>query len=59
MQNAEDSKVETGQNGLDEQLVEYLVSRAKGSGLHLTGEGGVLPQLTNRLREHAPEGENH
>lgn len=36
VENAEDSKPETGLDGLDEQLV----SRAKAGGLDLTGEGG-------------------
>jgi hypothetical protein len=47
VENVEDSKLETGLDGLDEQLVAQLVSRAKAGGLALTGEGGVLAQLTN------------
>ena len=31
----------------DEQLVAMLVDRARGDGLKLTGEGGLLQQLTN------------
>lgn len=42
---------------MDEQLVEQLVSRAKAGGLKLTGEGGVLQQLTKRLLESALDGE--
>jgi putative transposase len=57
VENAEDSKPETGLDGLDEQLVAQLVSRAKAGGLQLTGEGGVLAQLTKRLLESALEGE--
>jgi putative transposase len=57
VENAEDSKPETGLDGLDEQLVEQLVSRAKAGGLKLTGEGGVLQQLTKRLLESALDGE--
>jgi len=57
VENAEDSKPETGLDGLDEQLVAQLVSRAKAGGLALTGEGGVLAQLTKRLLESALEGE--
>ncbi|MEU4526582.1 IS256 family transposase [Amycolatopsis sp. NPDC024027] len=57
VENAEDSKAETGLDGLDEQLVAQLVSRAKAGGLALTGEGGVLAQLTKRLLESALEGE--
>ncbi|MEV4052720.1 IS256 family transposase [Amycolatopsis sp. NPDC049688] len=57
VENAEDSTPETGLDGLDEQLVAQLVSRAKAGGLALTGEGGVLAQLTKRLLESALEGE--
>jgi putative transposase len=57
VENAEDPTLETGLDGLDEQLVAQLVSRAKAGGLALTGEGGVLAQLTKRLLESALEGE--
>jgi putative transposase len=57
VENAEDSKPETGLDGLDEQLLAQLVSRARAGGLALTGEGGVLAQLTKRLLESALEGE--
>ncbi len=57
VENAEDSKPETGPDGLDEQLVTELVSRAKAGGLALTGEGGVLAQLTKWMLESALEGE--
>nr|WP_230862934.1 IS256 family transposase [Amycolatopsis camponoti] len=59
VENTEDSKPksETGLGGLDEQLVAQLESRAKAGGLALTGEGGVLAQLTKRLLESALEGE--
>lgn len=43
--------------GLDEQLISQLVDRAKAGGLQLTGEGGVLQQLTKRLLESALDGE--
>jgi putative transposase len=46
-----------GLDGLDEQLIDQLVDRARTSGLRLTGEGGVLRQLTKRLLESALEGE--
>lgn len=46
----------TGSGGLD-GLVDQLVDRAKAGGLRLTGEGGVLQQLTKRLLESALEGE--
>lgn len=46
---------------LDEQLIGQLVDRARASGLQLTGEGGLLQQLTKRVLESALEGEitNH
>jgi transposase-like protein len=57
VENTEDSTPATGLDGLDEQLVAQLLSSAKASGLKLTGEGGVLQQLTKRLLESALEGE--
>jgi transposase-like protein len=44
-------------DGLDEELINQLVDRAKTGGLRLTGEGGVLQQLTKRLLESALDGE--
>src|SRR5205814_5985770 len=41
----------------DEQLVAMLVDRARGDGLKLTGEGGLLQQLTKRVLESALDGE--
>ena len=41
----------------DEQLIGQLVERARSGGLQLTGEGGVLQQLTKQLLESALEGE--
>ncbi|ROO51981.1 transposase-like protein [Micromonospora sp. Llam0] len=41
----------------DEQLIALLVDRARGDGLKLTGEGGLLQQLTKRVLESALEGE--
>jgi transposase-like protein len=41
----------------DEQLVAMLVDRARSEGLQLTGEGGLLQQLTKKLLESALEGE--
>ncbi|EST18324.1 hypothetical protein M878_45390 [Streptomyces roseochromogenus subsp. oscitans DS 12.976] len=41
----------------DEQLVAMLVDRARNDGLQLTGEGGLLQQLTKRALESALEGE--
>ncbi len=33
----------------DEQLIAMLVERARSEGLQLTGEGGLLQQLTKRV----------
>ncbi|SIN35855.1 Transposase (or an inactivated derivative) [Micromonospora cremea] len=41
----------------DEQLIAMLVDRARGEGLKLTGEGGLLQQLTKRVLESALDGE--
>lgn len=42
---------------VDDKLIEELVGRAPAEGLQLTGEGGLLQQLTKRLLESALEGE--
>ncbi len=42
---------------VDDQLIDELVGRAQAEGLQLTGEGGLLQQLTERLLESALEGE--
>jgi hypothetical protein len=39
----------------DEQLVAMLVDRARSEGLQLTGQGGLLKQLTKRVLESALE----
>ena len=44
-------------DGLDDQLINQLVDRAKTGGLQLTGEGGLLQELTKRLLESALDGE--
>ncbi|MDX3097201.1 IS256 family transposase [Streptomyces sp. ME19-03-3] len=49
--------VELSADVLDEQLLGQLVDRARASGLQLTGEGGLLQQLTKRVLESALEGE--
>ncbi|QYX82731.1 IS256 family transposase [Streptomyces akebiae] len=54
--------VESAQSGpsvpvSDEQLVAMLVERARSEGLQLTGQGGLLQQLTKRVLESALEGE--
>jgi putative transposase len=53
----EDPDITAGLDGLDDQLINQLIDRAKTGGLQLTGEGGVLQQLTKRLLESALEGE--
>lgn len=42
---------------VDNRLIDELVDRAQAEGLQLTGEGGLLQQLTKRLLESALEGE--
>ena len=44
-------------DAVDEQLIAQLAGRARAGGLALTGEGGLLAQLTKRLVESALEGE--
>ena len=44
-------------DAVDEQLIDRLVGRAREGGLQLSGEGGLLAQLTKRLVESALEGE--
>src|SRR4051812_15482879 len=41
----------------DERLVAMLVDRGRSEGVQLTGEGGLLQQLTKRVLESALEGE--
>jgi transposase-like protein len=43
--------------GVDAQLVAQLVAQARTAGLQLTGEGGLLQQLTKRVLEAALDGE--
>jgi putative transposase len=57
VKHAEDSKPESGLDGLDERLIDQLIGQAKAGGLKLTGAGGMLQQLTKRLLESALEGE--
>ena len=42
---------------VDGRLVEQLVGRAREQGVALTGESGLLGQLTKRVLESALEGE--
>ena len=44
-------------DAVDEQLIARLAGRASACGLRLTGEGGLLAQLTESLVESAVEGE--
>lgn len=46
-----------GLDAVDEQLIARLAGKARVGGLQLTGEGGLLAQLTKRLVESALEGE--
>ncbi len=46
-----------GLDAVDEQLIAQLAGRARVGGLQLTGEGGVLAELTKRLVESALDGE--
>jgi putative transposase len=56
-EDAENPKPAAGLDGVDEQLINQLVSRARTGGLQLTGEGGLLQELTKRLLESALDGE--
>ncbi len=42
--------------GVHDRFLNGLVARARAEGLQLTGEGGLLQQLTKRLLESALEG---
>ncbi|MFI6063324.1 IS256 family transposase [Streptomyces sp. NPDC051286] len=44
-------------DALGDQLIGQLVDRARADGIQLTGEGGLLQQLTKRILESALEGE--
>jgi putative transposase len=44
-------------DGVDAELVGRLVEQARAAGLQLTGEGGLLQQLTKRVVEAALDGE--
>jgi putative transposase len=46
-----------GLDAVDEQLIARLTGKAREAGLALTGEGGLLAQLTKRLVESALDGE--
>src|SRR4051794_7797006 len=44
-------------DGVDGELVGQLVDQARAAGLQLTGDGGLLQQLTKRVLEAALDGE--
>jgi putative transposase len=44
-------------DGVDAELVTRLVEQARAAGVQLTGDGGLLQQLTKRVLESALEGE--
>ena len=47
-----DAAVSTrGLDAVDEKLIAQLADRARAGGLALTGEGGLLAELTKRLVE--------
>ena len=54
---AETSEAGSVPAAADGRFIEVLVARAQTEGLQLTGEGGLLQQLTKRLLESALEGE--
>jgi putative transposase len=54
---AESDNPTTEAAGVDQELVGRLVAQAREQGLELTGEGGLLQQLTKRVLESALEGE--
>jgi putative transposase len=43
--------------GVDQELIGRLVAQAREQGMELTGEGGLLAELTRRVLESALEGE--
>ncbi len=54
---ARPSEEEAAPAAVDDRFPNELVARAQSDGLQLTGEGGLLQQLTKRLLESALEGE--
>lgn len=57
MESVEQATSPSASGTSDEQLIAMLVDRACPEGLQLTGEGGLLQQLTKRVLESALEGE--
>ncbi len=54
---AKPSEAGAASAAVDDRFLNELVARAQADGLQLTGEGGLLQQLTKRLLESALEGE--
>ncbi|MBE1534270.1 transposase-like protein [Actinomadura algeriensis] len=54
---AESDNPATETAGVEQELVGRLVAQAREQGLELTGEGGLLAELTKRVLESALEGE--
>ena len=50
-------KKDPAEGGVDAELVARLVEQARAAGLQLTGDGGLLQQLTKRVVEAALDGE--
>ncbi|MFE9773511.1 hypothetical protein ACFYOV_17855 [Streptomyces sp. NPDC005931] len=53
---AVESAADLSAKAVDDQLIDKLVSRAPAAGLQLTGEGGLLQQLTALMQPAAPLG---
>ncbi|MFE9222917.1 transposase, partial [Streptomyces lavendulae] len=51
------SEAKAASAGVDDRFLNEFVARALAGGLQMTGEGGLLQQLTKRLLESALEGE--
>jgi putative transposase len=56
-ESADQPAQEPSSTATEERLIAMLVDRARTEGLQLTGEGGLLQQLTKRVLESALEGE--
>lgn len=46
-------------DGVDAELVDRLVHQAQAAGLRLTGDGGLLQQLTKRVLESRARRRDH
>ncbi|GAA1544537.1 hypothetical protein GCM10009730_62100 [Streptomyces albidochromogenes] len=56
---AESVETSLPSKAVDDQLIDELVGRAQAEALQLTGEGGLLQQLTKRLLQSALAGRDH